>query len=376
FRTSQVEAAFRAVPRHLFLSPLDLEAAYEPRVVVTKRAEDGTAISSASHPNLVASMLEQLDIQPGHRVLEIGSATGVNAALLAELAGPTGTVVSIEIDDDLAAVARAGLAAAGYHQVEVICADGADGFPAGAPYDRIIVTAGAWDIASAWWQQLVVGGRIVVPLRLHGSGLTRSIAFDLQQPGRMVSSSAQVCGFVPMRGATAHAGCSLQLADDVAVHLDAADLEDETALGQALSYPAHEHWTGVTIGDSEPVEHLDLWLATTSGRFARLSVGAAARESALVNPALRWTGAALYDGGNLAYLVLRPHSSESTELGLIAHGPASDKFAAQTADLLHRWNHDRPTQPVITAHPADTPDDQFSAGTRIDRPNTRLTIAW
>jgi protein-L-isoaspartate(D-aspartate) O-methyltransferase len=254
-------------------------------------------------------MLEQLDVQPGHRVLEIGTATGINAALLAELVGPTGTVLTLEIDNDLAAAARAGLAATGYPQVEVICADGADGYPAGAPSHRIIITAGAWDLTSAWWQQLAVGGRIVVPLRLHSSGLTRSIAFDLTQPGLMVSNSAQVCGFVPMRGTTAHAERTLQLTDDVVLYLDAADIADEATLGQALNYPAHEHWTGVTLGDHEPVEHLD-------------------------------------------------------------------KLATQTAKLLHRWNRERPTQPVITASPAGTPDDQLSPGTHIDRPHTRLTIVW
>lgn len=129
---------------------MDLETAYAPRQVVTKRADDGTAVSSASSPNLVAEMLELLDVQLGHRVLEIGAATGINAALLAELAGPTGQLVTIELDDDLASGARDGLAAAGYHQVEVICGDGALGHPASAPYDRIIVTAGAWDIAPAW----------------------------------------------------------------------------------------------------------------------------------------------------------------------------------------------------------------------------------
>ncbi len=335
FRTPQVEAAFRAVPRHLFLPGVDLETAYAPRVVVTKRTEDGTALSSASSPNLVATMLEQLDIQPGHRVLEIGAATGINAALLAELVGPTGEVVTIEIDDDLAAGAHAGLTAAGYHQVEVICADGAHGHPATAPYDRIIVTAGAWDLAPAWWQQLVIGGRLVVPLRLHGSGLTRAIAFDLHQPGRMVSTSAQVCGFVPMRGAAAHAERSVRLADDVVLHLDAGDLADEAALGRALTYPAREQWSGVQIRDDQPVEHLDLWLATTTSNFARLSIGAEARESGVVDPALRWTGAALHNSGTLAYLTLRPHSDESAELGVIAHGPDSRNFAAHTADLLH-----------------------------------------
>jgi protein-L-isoaspartate(D-aspartate) O-methyltransferase len=132
------------VPRHLFLPGVDLKTAYAPKPVVTKRADNGTAVSSASSPNLVAEMLEQLDVQPGHRVLEIGAATGINAALLAELVGPTGRVVIIELDDDLAGGARAGLAAAGYPQVEVICGDGALGDPARAPYNRIIVTAGAW----------------------------------------------------------------------------------------------------------------------------------------------------------------------------------------------------------------------------------------
>jgi len=376
FRTAQVEAAFRVVPRHLFLPGTDLQTAYAPQVVITRRAGDRTAISSASHPNLVAEMLEQLGVQQGHRVLEIGAATGINAALLAELAGPAGTVATIEIDDDLAAGARAALNASGYQQVRVICADGANGHPAGAPYDRIIVTAGAWDLAPAWWDQLTARGRLVVPLRLHGSGLTRSIAFDLRQPGRMVSTSAQVCGFVPMRGAAAHAGRSVPLTDDVALHLDASDLADEAALGQALTHPAHEHWTGVEIGDDEPAGHLDLWLATVTSRFARLSAGPAARESGLVTPARRWGGAALYDGGTIAYLAARQRSSDTDELGVIAHGPDSRKCAARAAELLHQWNRDRPAQPVITAQPAPALDDHLPHGHRISRPHTLLTITW
>ncbi|MCW2948943.1 MAG: hypothetical protein JWR24_5660 [Actinoallomurus sp.] len=376
FRTPQVEQAFLALERHRFLDGVDMKTAYAPRVVVTKRAEDGSAISSASHPNLVATQLEDLDVHAGHRVLEIGAATGINAGLIAELVGQTGRVVTIEIDDDLAAGARAALATAGYDQVEVICGDGAAGYPAGAPYDRIIVTAEAWDISSPWWKQLAVGGRIVVPVRLHGSGLTRSIAFDLDQSGRMVSSFARVCGFVPMRGTAAHDDRTLQLTSDVVLKLDARDPRDEAALSQALTHPAHEHWTGVQIRDGEPVEHLDLWLATNASRFGRLFVTKAARESGLVNPALRWAGAALYDGGTIAYLALCQHGNESEELGVIAHGPDSDKFAATFADLLHQWDRERPCQPIITAHPARTPDDQLSPGTLINRPNTRLTIEW
>ncbi len=180
-----------------------------------------------------------------------------------ELAGPTGHVVTIELDDDLATGACDGLAAAGYRRVEVICGDGALGHPASAPYDRIIVTAGAWHIAPAWWRQLAGGGRLVVPLRLHGSDLTRVLAFDCRRPDRMVSTSALVCGFVPMRGAAEQAEHFVRLDDDVVLNLDTADLPDEAALARALTYPAHEHWTGVRVHDEEPAEHLDLWLTTT-----------------------------------------------------------------------------------------------------------------
>lgn len=377
FQTPQVEAAFLAVPRHLFLPGVDLQAAYAPKVTVTKRAEDGTVLSSASSPNLVASMLEQLDAQPGHRVLEIGAATGINAALLAELTSPSGEVVTIEIDDDLTAGARAGMAAAGYDQVEVICGDGALGHPARAPYDRIIVTADAQDISAAWWQQLAEAGRLVVPLALHGSGLTRCIPFTRHKTGRMVGDSALVCGFVPMRGSdAAKARRSLQLADDVVLNLDAADPVDETALQQALTHPGREHWTAIVISDDEPVEHLDLWLVTTGSPFARLAVGSNARERGLADPARRWAGATRYDGATIAYLTLRPRSSDTDELGVIAHGPDSAKLIAETTDLLQQWRREQPLQPTITAQPASTPDHQRPHGHHIDRPQTRLTIAW
>ncbi|MFI1191047.1 methyltransferase, FxLD system [Streptomyces californicus] len=378
FRTPQVRDAFRAVPRHVFLPGVDLATAYAPKPVVTKRAEDGSAISSASSPSMVATMLEQLDVQPGHRVLEIGAATGINAALLAELVGPGGSVVTIELDDDLAAGARASLAAAGYDHVEVVCGDGALGDPRGGMFDRIVVTAGAWDISTAWWQQLAVGGRIVVPFRLHGSDLTRSLAFDRTEESRMLSTDAEVCGFVPMRGASEMGARHARLADDVILKFDADDLPDEGALAHALSHPARQQWTGIEVRHDEPAAHLDLWLATipSSLRFSRLSVSASARALGLADPAMRWAGAGLYDGGTIVYITARPVSDEANELGLTAHGPDSSELLGQVDDLLHRWSQSRPAQPNVTAYPATTPDDQLAPGARVTRPDTRLTIAW
>jgi protein-L-isoaspartate(D-aspartate) O-methyltransferase len=378
FRTRVVETAFAAVPREIFLPEVDTETAYQPRVVVTKTAADGTAISSASDPNLVATQAEDLDVHPGHTVLEIGAATGINAALLAELAGPSGRVVTIEIDEDLADRARHALSKAGYPEVKVICGDGAAGYGEAAPYDRIIVTAGAWDISAAWWNQLTAeAGRLVVPLRLHGSGLTRSIAFDLGPSGIMTGVHIRVCGFVPLRGSAAHTGASITLTDGVSLNLDTSDDSDESALAQVFTHPAHEEWTGLYVGDHEPVGHLDLWLATETGiPFARLSVSPKARRAGLVVPALRWAGACLYDGGTLAYLALREHSRGSEELGVVAHGPDAEHLAVRTVEVLQEWNHARPAHPTITAYPAGTSDQELRSGTRVERPDTRLTITW
>ncbi len=102
-------------------------------------------------------MLAQLDVRPGHRILEIGAGTGYNAALLAHLASPSGRVTTVELDPGIAAEAGKALAAAGYGHVAAVAGDGEYGHAPGAPYDRIIVTAGAWELPAAWADQLAPG---------------------------------------------------------------------------------------------------------------------------------------------------------------------------------------------------------------------------
>lgn len=104
----------RTVPRHLFLPGIPLDETYPHDNIVTYRDDEGMAVSSASQPGIVGAMLQQLDVRPGHRVLEIGAGTGYNAALLARLAGPEGEVTTVDIDEDVAEGARRNLAAAGY----------------------------------------------------------------------------------------------------------------------------------------------------------------------------------------------------------------------------------------------------------------------
>ncbi len=207
---SPIAVAMRAVPRHLFLPEVSPERAYADEAVVTKWSADHVALSSASQPAMIAIMLEQLDVQPGMSVLEIGAGTGYNAALLAHLTGPSGHVTTIDIDQDIVDAARAHLAAAGLgaERVTVLCSDGALGDPAHAPYDRIILTVGAWDVAPAWFNQLVDGGRLVLPLALHT--LQLSAALDRQGAG-MRSASLRACGFIRLRGAFAGPEVSVAL---------------------------------------------------------------------------------------------------------------------------------------------------------------------
>jgi protein-L-isoaspartate(D-aspartate) O-methyltransferase len=211
--TPAVEAAMRAVERHRFVPGAPLEAAYDDIAISIKDAPDGRMLSCASVPSVVGMMLDQLDVRPGQRILEIGAGTGYNAALLAHLSGPTGHVTTVDIDPDVTAQARRNLDATGHTAVHVATRDGALGDDSHAPYDRIIVTVGAWDIPTAWWQQLAHDGRLVLPLRWRGQ--TQAVAFTRRGDQELISDSVQLCGFVPMIGQDGEHTAAIH-ADDLA----------------------------------------------------------------------------------------------------------------------------------------------------------------
>lgn len=192
-----VRAAMLQVPRHRFLPREPLERAYANDAIATKFA-DGVSISSASQPSIVALMLEQLALAPGMNVLEIGAGTGYNAALLRALVGSMGHVTTVDIDADITDAAREHLASIGCTDVEIVTADGAVGYPPNAPYDRIILTVNAGDIAPPWAAQLKRGGILVLPLSVGAAQF--SIAF-VKEDGTLRSRSIQPCSFMPLRGA-------------------------------------------------------------------------------------------------------------------------------------------------------------------------------
>jgi protein-L-isoaspartate(D-aspartate) O-methyltransferase len=196
-RTARVEEAMRTVARHLFVPHASLEEAYGNAPVSIKADAGGASISCASQPDIVALMLEQLEAEPGHRVLELGAGTGFNAALLGHLVGDTGHVTTVDVDQDLVDRARAALAAAGIRSVDVVLGDGALGYPANAPYGCIIATVGAHGVPPAWLDQLAPGGRLLAPLRLRGS-VSRSIAFEHRDGVWRSVSSAETAAESPM----------------------------------------------------------------------------------------------------------------------------------------------------------------------------------
>lgn len=201
-RTSRVEAAFRSIPRHLFVPDADPELVYAGEAIPIEHGEDGLPISSSSEPAIMATMLEQLSLSSGHNVLEVGTGSGYNAALLGAILGEGGRVRTIDLDEALVERAQQLLRSASSANVLAAARDGWFGFSEDAPYDRIEVTVGVWDISPDWVDQLAGNGILVVPLWLR-AGVQASIAFR-HDGSDLVSVSVAPCGFMRLRGP--HAG--------------------------------------------------------------------------------------------------------------------------------------------------------------------------
>jgi len=220
-------AAFRATPRHVFLDrvfqfqrkrhcwhevitrdpgPSEIALLYSDRALITRlsrpgrdgpRTEPEVPISSSSQPSLMAQMLEDLQIERGLSVLEVGAGTGYNAALLAHVVGP-GRVTSVDVDRETLSEAWDHLRAFPERAVELRHADGRDGYAEAAPYDRIMVTAATQDVEPAWLEQLNEGGMLLAPLVL-APGLAFVVRGTVR--GRILEGGlTRAAYFMPLRG--------------------------------------------------------------------------------------------------------------------------------------------------------------------------------
>ena len=246
-RNSAVRDAFATVPRHRFVPQADLATAYADRPVFI-RWDAETPISSSTQPTMMAIMIEQLCLEPGHRVLEIGAATGYNAAIMAHIVGDTGNVVTVDIDQDIVDEAAAHLSQTGYSGVEVVCGDGFEGVPGGQPYDRVIVTVGAYDVSPHWVDQLRDGGILVAPLWFRGANL--SVALQ-KQGSKLTGLSASPCTFIPIRGIWQRTEGYYPVGDppdetlQMAIALDSDDAAYRRELGQVFNQSAELREIGV-----------------------------------------------------------------------------------------------------------------------------------
>ena len=176
------------VPRHEFVAAPDRHAAYEDHPIGIGECQ------TISQPYIVATMLEALELSPSDKVLEIGTGSGYQSALLAELAGE---IYSVERHAALAEHAESLLSRLRYTNIQIFVGDGSEGLPQFAPYHAIVVSAAAPELPPSLFAQLREAGRMVIPV---GTTETQQLQFVRKQNGHPCISVLAGCRFVPLVG--------------------------------------------------------------------------------------------------------------------------------------------------------------------------------
>ncbi len=401
-RSSQVEAAFRAVPRHFFVPNTDIEQVYSDTYILTKQ-QNGIPVSSSSQPAVMAIMLEMLAIQPGQRILEIGAGTGYNAALLASIVGKAGSVVTIDIDEDIVAAAHEHLVTAGFSQVQTICGDGGFGYPDGAPYDRVIVTASSSDILPAWREQLKPGGRLVLPFKF--TGLTTHhwlfadqtlLAFE-HAGDHLLCTDTYIGGFIPLRGTFAQQPESqIQLAPDGSLTMVTFSSVDADHISAILKGPYQDEALNIRMTHLELLG-LRLWLAWRDSSYSELygqgdAIGHDRIPLLIQTPGLTIRTMGLYEENAASLLIRQPEHDTFKDARDQTFALAIRTFGAQQplaerlvehialwerAGRPFRWNPQGLIHGLqMRVYPPDTAYTPTSNEFVMDRPGSRLVFQW
>ncbi|TRV80932.1 methyltransferase, FxLD system [Streptomyces sp. 130] len=382
-----VRSALETVPRHRYAPEASPADAYDggDRAVITRRDENGRAISSVSAAWLQADMIEQLRPAPGAIVFEAGSG-GYNAELIAHVT--QGRVVSVDIDPWVVRRTRAFLAEAGSGRVTAVEGDAALGAPAGlvprGGFDGTVITYNCWDISPAWVEQLAEGGRLVMPLEM--GGYTRSVTFE-RRGDVLHARHFTYCGFVRDQGQQARTAPAVPLLDGrLSLRFDEGAAAGTHGLEEALRGPRHEIATRITMGANAYFGSLQLYAATTLPAFCRLH--AHQDPGITVIPNGRDAPAVIGDA-SLAYLAhvqVRPGDDahdRAWEWVVHAFGEQGPQLAEQLAATVRAWDrhiraddNNEHADPVLTVHPAGTPDHRLPLGDVLDKASSRLVFRW
>lgn len=380
-RSPEIIAAFRAVERHRFLAGVDTHKAYVEDAVPIKHDERGEMISCISAPSIVATQLEQLAAEPGHKVLEAGAATGYNAALLGRLVGPQGHVWTLDVDQDLVDNAHTNLAAAGVSNVSVVLADGAAGLAEHAPFDRIQFTVGAGDVPVRLLDQLAPGGRLVLPMRIRGS-ISRSFAFE-RDGDAWRTTSCEMATFVPLRkGVCDDIYTRVPMAGEGNVRLETFSEQnvDREALRTVLDQEQIKVYTGVKLRGDGNWEWLYLYLTCVLPNGLSRMPGSRPGFT----PPFGWGSMAALYGDSLAYFTLREGTDDQGrfwEIGVIGHGARAAELTEQVVTEVSAWDRGWGNSAPAPAFRMAVGEARFrltAADPRlvIDKPHSRLVIDW
>ena len=379
-RSPRVAAAFEAVPREVFVPGVPLDEVYRSSEAILVKRIDGVGVSSASAPDVMAAMLELLDVQPGATVMEIGAGTGYNAALLGYLVGDLGHVVSIDIDADLVEGARQHLQLAGATNVEVVEADGALGYAQRAPYDRVILTVASRDIAPAWREQLAPTGRLLLPLSIRGP--QRCVIFAPVND-HLVSTGVGSCSFIPLRGVLAMEPLRVPLDDEGVITIGLPD--EVTSISPSavlrLLEQATTAWsTGVSATPEDVRYGLQLWLAAHDAAVCSLWADLSTRVLPnLFGHSERFRGSVgLLDEGALAVLAWRDEPAHQGEL-CVWSAPAARRTAERLVQHICHWaERGRPTDVAvhIRAYPRETTPTIDTDEVLLEQRWHRFVLGW
>ncbi len=194
-KDKRVIGAFKKVPRENFIKKEHLEEAYGDYPLAIGEGQ------TISQPTTVMLMTEALELQKGHKVLEVGSGSGYQAAIIANIVGEKGKVISTEIIDDLVKFAQENIKKLKLKNLKIIKHDGSKGYEKEAPYDRIIVTAACPKIPDSLKKQLKENGVIVAPV----GDLNEQVMIKARKKsGKLIEESLGHFMFVPLKGKYGH----------------------------------------------------------------------------------------------------------------------------------------------------------------------------